>query len=280
MQTVQISKKNQTTAPVVVNKDDDSSGNSVIGNTSDISSTSNSDSKNDQNSNDPKKGQNPDPWSFDPWASDPWSSDDTSSNKTSDEPHLSPQERVTMITDVYKLVLGREPDNRDINYYKYSTLSKTEIINQLLEGKEHSRLIEDGNQFKNMKNRAEQAEIKSKVLENQVQDQINEFKELTNLLQEKNRQIHSMRTKMNNPYDFSDNARLALNMNKEKANSTYSGLNSSKTTLKNEVVESEGSIYTDQTNRSQLQFRSVHPVEHEKESFLMFILNKIKELIS
>lgn len=132
---------------------------------------------------------------------DPWGSTWNPTASPSGQKRQSPQERTTMIEKVYQLVLGRNPDTRDINYYKYSTLSEEEIREQLLAGKEHKQLLEDGREYKKMKERALQAETRSKMLEGQINDQLVEFKQLTDLLKEKNQYIMQLREKINKTFN-------------------------------------------------------------------------------
>lgn len=129
----------------------------------------------------------------DPWGA-PWGGNapDGGGGK-----RLSPQERVEMIEKVFNEILNRKPDTRDINYYKYSTLSEEEIKKQLLTGNEHKQLLLDGRDYKKLKDRALQAETRVKVLEGQIRDQVEEFKQLTNLLKEKNRHIQDLRERLN-----------------------------------------------------------------------------------
>jgi hypothetical protein len=146
----------------------------------------------------------PNPWANPaPWGDD--FGDFLGDRPDSQSVRMTPQERVSMIEKVYEEVLGRKPDTRDINYYKYSTLSENEIRGQLLAGKEHRQLVEDGREFKKMRERATQAETKIKMLEAQNQDQIEEFKHLTKLLKEKNVYIQEMREKLKNPYNIIEN---------------------------------------------------------------------------
>lgn len=128
----------------------------------------------------------------DPWGS-PWQNNDMNSGGK----RLSPQERVEMIEKIFNEILNRKPDTKDINYYKYSTLSEEEIRKQLLTGNEHKQLLQDGRDYKKLKDRALQAETRVKVLEGQIRDQVEEFKELTTLLKEKNRHIEELREKLN-----------------------------------------------------------------------------------
>jgi len=115
---------------------------------------------------------------------------------------LTPEERVQMIEKVYQEILGRKPDTRDINYYKYSTLEENEIRKQLLVGKEHVELINNGREFKKLIERCEQAEGRVKMLESQIRDQILEFQKLVDLLREKNRHIQELKRQSGNPYNL------------------------------------------------------------------------------
>lgn len=128
----------------------------------------------------------------DPWGA-PWGGD---MNQPQGK-RLSPQERVEMIEKVFNEILGRKPDTRDINYYKYSTMSEEEIKKQLLTGNEHKQLLTDGRDYKKLKDRALQAETRVKVLEGQIKDQVEEFKHLADLLKEKNKHIQELREKLN-----------------------------------------------------------------------------------
>jgi len=137
----------------------------------------------------------------------PWI-DDWGQNIPGNQPsikRLTPQERLEMIEKVYMEVLDRRPDTRDINYYKYSTLSEDEIRKQLLSGKEHKQLIAEGRDYKKTKDRAIQGETRVRMLESQIKDQIEEFKQLSNILIEKNRYITQIREQLNNRYNFVKN---------------------------------------------------------------------------
>ena len=108
---------------------------------------------------------------------------------------LTPEERVKMIEKVYDEILCRKPDTRDINYYKYSTLDEEQIKKQLLASAEHKDMIKKGREYTSLKDRSEQLETRVRMLEGQIKDQIEEFRELSNLLQEKNRHITELRSK-------------------------------------------------------------------------------------
>lgn len=110
----------------------------------------------------------------------------------------TPEERVQMINKIYSEILGREPDTRDINYYKYSTLNEDQIKKQLLTSAEHKDLIKKGREYDQLKNQTDQAKTQTKMLEGQIKDQIEEFKQLNILLKEKNSYIQQLREKTEN----------------------------------------------------------------------------------
>ncbi|MBN1618859.1 hypothetical protein JW887_06000 [Candidatus Dojkabacteria bacterium] len=106
---------------------------------------------------------------------------------------LTPEERVEMIEKVFQEVLSRKPDTRDINYYKYSTLDEDQIKKQLINSTEHKDLLTKGREYEQLKTTADQAQTKSRMLEGKIQDQIEEFRQLNILMQEKNRYIVKLR---------------------------------------------------------------------------------------
>jgi hypothetical protein len=111
------------------------------------------------------------------------------------EKRMTPEERVQMIELVYNEILQRKPDTRDINYYKYSTLSEEQIRKQLTASAEHTDMIKKGREYEGLKEHAEQMESRVNMLEGQIKDHVEEFRELSNLLQEKNRLIQQLRQK-------------------------------------------------------------------------------------
>lgn len=131
---------------------------------------------------------------------DPWAAPQNTGGQQ--QKRLTPQERVEMIERVYQQVLARKPDTRDINYYKYSTLGEEDIRRQLFDGKEYKQLLEDGRNYKKVEERVEQAEARVRLLEGQIKDQIEEFRNLTQLLEEKNRYIQRLRSENNIQYGF------------------------------------------------------------------------------
>jgi uncharacterized coiled-coil protein SlyX len=122
-------------------------------------------------------------------------------SEDSSNPRLTPSERISMIENAFKDILGREPDTRDLNYYKYSSLSQEEIRKELICSKEHQTLIEEGRESKKVKNSLNIANTRIKVLESEIQDQEKSFKELNSLLKEKNLHIKELRKELKSPFE-------------------------------------------------------------------------------
>ncbi len=114
---------------------------------------------------------------------------------------LSPSERVKMVEKAFRDILCREPDTRDLNYYKYSSATEEEIREELLEGKEHKTLVENGRDYKKLKNLLDSAKSQIRGLEGQIEDQKANLKEMNLLLKEKNLHIQELREKEKNLFE-------------------------------------------------------------------------------
>jgi predicted RNase H-like nuclease (RuvC/YqgF family) len=114
----------------------------------------------------------------------------------------SPKERVPMIEEVFKLVLGREPSSRELSFYKYGIQSREEIIEKLLSEDEHTELLEKIKEFPELENRAKKAERQVDILKQSIEDRSEEFQNLKNLLDEKSREIAILRREVADPYNF------------------------------------------------------------------------------
>jgi uncharacterized coiled-coil protein SlyX len=147
--------------------------------------------KEDSNNNSNKSGSVvgwPDPWGQPP-------------QMPSNTKSMTPTERVQMIESLYEEVLGRKPDNRDINFYKYSTLSEEDIRKELTKGKEHKGLIANGREFKRLSSQVDEYSSKIKMLEMKIKDQEESFVHMNTLLSEKNKYIEMLRDQLKNPFE-------------------------------------------------------------------------------
>lgn len=113
---------------------------------------------------------------------------------------LSPSERVKIIEKAYSEILGRQPDSRDLSFYKYSSASEETIRAELLESDEHKTLISDGRELKKVKNLLKNAKSKIRNLESEISAQGESFKEMQKLLKEKNLHIEKLKKDIENPF--------------------------------------------------------------------------------
>jgi hypothetical protein len=107
-------------------------------------------------------------------------------------------DKTEKIKKIFKEVLGKDPEPRDLSYYRFSPMSEDEIKQQLLTGKEHKDLIKKGNEHKDLNEQLITQKAKVKVLNGKIEDQLEEFKQLHNLLKAKNRYIRELREQLEN----------------------------------------------------------------------------------
>lgn len=106
---------------------------------------------------------------------------------------MTEDQRREAITRVFKLVLGREPIEKDFNYYRFSALTEDGLIRNLLNLAEHKSLIDNAKEAPSLKSRTNELELKAKLLESNLESLHNELRTLQEILREKNRYIQSLR---------------------------------------------------------------------------------------
>ena len=114
--------------------------------------------------------------------------------------NLSQQEREEFIKAVYKLILNRDPTDRELQNYKYSLYTKWQVIKKLLESEEHKKLLENGSKFEKTKENLQSLEDKVRELETVIETLKKEHQALSEILQEKNRHIQQLREHLNTVY--------------------------------------------------------------------------------
>ena len=124
-------------------------------------------------------------------------------NSNADDVKLSklpPAEREKAIKKAFKLVLGREPTLSELSRYKYSMVTKGNLLKELLKSKEHKDLLSKGNKYKELNLNKEKLEQKVFALENEIKSMQQEHVTLKLLLKEKNKHIHQLREHINTMY--------------------------------------------------------------------------------
>jgi hypothetical protein len=106
---------------------------------------------------------------------------------------MTEDQRREAITRVFKLVLGRDPIEKDFNYYRFSALTEDGLIRNLLNLAEHKTIIDNAKESPSLKSRTNELELKAKLLESNLESLQNELRTLQEILREKNRYIQSLR---------------------------------------------------------------------------------------
>jgi hypothetical protein len=105
-----------------------------------------------------------------------------------------------VIERIFELVLKRKPTSRELSYYKYSVLSKEDIIKKLLNTEEHKDLISKGREYPQLEENERIARSTVLKLKHSIEDVKQEHEDLTELLSEKNKLIDSLREEKNVPF--------------------------------------------------------------------------------
>jgi hypothetical protein len=113
-------------------------------------------------------------------------------------PNRDNGDKTQQIKDIYKKILGKEPEARDLSYYRFSPMSEDEIKEKILNGEEHKKILEKGNKYDQIKEELEDTKVNIKKLQKQLEDNLEEFQEVNNLLKEKNRYIRQLREMIDN----------------------------------------------------------------------------------
>jgi hypothetical protein len=123
--------------------------------------------------------------------------DDDSDSKS----NLTPSERVKIIEKAFQDILCREPDTRDLNYYKYSSMDEQTIREEILGGEEHKLLIKNGREYKKTKNLLEETKSKVNALVGEIEDREASLKQMETLLKEKNLHIEELKKRISSPFE-------------------------------------------------------------------------------
>lgn len=172
-------------------------------------------------------------------------------DKKEEKGKTSPKERIPMIKEVFQLVLGREPSSRELSFYKYGIQEREEIMEKLLNDKEHEEALEKADKVPKLEEKVKQAEHKAIQLEQKLEDTQEETKQVRNLLDEKNKEIAILRREKEDPYNFThsealryirgltENSRTEVNSQSQisKADTHFSSVTSSETSKKRTFLD-------------------------------------------
>jgi hypothetical protein len=99
------------------------------------------------------------------------------------------EERKEMIKKVYKRILGKEPNQSDLNYNLNVAVSEDDLTKKLLEGKEHEEMVKDASEAKDLRNKAAKAESELANIKGRINDLEAMSVNLNKLLAHKNQYI-------------------------------------------------------------------------------------------
>jgi len=119
-----------------------------------------------------------------------------------DKKRSAPKDRIPMIKEVFELVLNREPSSRELSFYKYGIQGKEEIIEKLLNDKEHTKLLEQAKEYPQVEEQLKDSNHKVLQLKQNIEDNDSEIEEVKTLLNEKNKEIAILRRENSDPYNF------------------------------------------------------------------------------
>lgn len=84
-------------------------------------------------------------------------------------PNSTPETRRDMITRLYKIILGREPDNDGLNYYLYNTqIPEAQIASEMYESTDHQELLQRAQDVREMIKKLEDEKKQSRDLQTKL----------------------------------------------------------------------------------------------------------------
>jgi N-acetylmuramoyl-L-alanine amidase len=110
---------------------------------------------------------------------------------------MSREERKEMISKLYKKLLGREPNQNDLNYFLNIAITEDKLIKRMVDSQEHLDLV--NSKIENEKNKEffEKQKVELSRLKAENNDQKVLLQNLSKLLHQKNRHLSEMQAKVN-----------------------------------------------------------------------------------
>ncbi|MDD3647474.1 MAG: N-acetylmuramoyl-L-alanine amidase [Candidatus Dojkabacteria bacterium] len=105
---------------------------------------------------------------------------------------LSREDRKKMIEEKYQQILGRKVEDQDLNYFLNLGLSEDQMIKRLVESQEHVDIVNESQEYKNIKPEYDTLKIDKQRLSAQLSDKDEIIKKQNELIDQKNRSIHNL----------------------------------------------------------------------------------------
>ena len=112
------------------------------------------------------------------------------------QPQMSREERKEMVIRLYKKILGREPNQNDLNYFINIGITEDKLIKRMIDSQEHLDLVNSKLDFDQNKEIYEKQKIELSRLKAENNDQKTLLHNLSRLLHQKNRHISEMKVKL------------------------------------------------------------------------------------
>lgn len=113
-------------------------------------------------------------------------------------------ERTELIKTAYKKALGREPTNLELSRYKFSSLTYLQLLETLLNTKEHNDLITLSKNTKTLQLKNEHLVQEIEMLRNELNAKRNELQNFQALLKIKNQTISDLRKMLQQQQNLSN----------------------------------------------------------------------------
>ncbi|MEP7103878.1 MAG: N-acetylmuramoyl-L-alanine amidase [Candidatus Dojkabacteria bacterium] len=98
-------------------------------------------------------------------------------------------ERTEMIKKIYKKILGKEPNQNDLNFNLNTAVSEEDLTKKLLESKEFEEMVKDAAEAKELRTKATKAESELATISGSIADMKDMAAGLNRLLEQKNKYI-------------------------------------------------------------------------------------------
>jgi len=99
------------------------------------------------------------------------------------------EERKEMIKKTYQKILGKEPNQNDLNFNLNTAVSEEDLTKKLLEGEEHKEMVKEASEVKDLRSKATKAESELATVTGSISDMKEMIGSLNKLLDQKNKYI-------------------------------------------------------------------------------------------
>lgn len=96
------------------------------------------------------------------------------------------EERKEMIKKVFLKVLGKEPNQNDLNYHLNTGVAEMELLKKLVEGDDHAKLVKEALEFKELNDKVNRLNAEIDQLKANNQDNKAMYNSMNQLLEHKN----------------------------------------------------------------------------------------------